>query len=770
MNAAPTNSSPFEDDSLGRGPAEVDPVRLTRPGRATRAIGSRPLAGLALCLLLGWGGTPPPDSPVADAAQQGDRETVRSLLRDGADVNAPQGDGMTALHWAAERGDEEIAQILLYAGANVDAGTRIGQYTPLHLAAQGGRAEVVGLLLRNGADPTATSSNAGTQPLHLAASSGDTASILALLDAGATPDPVETAWGQTPLTFAASRGHTAAVRTLVSGGASPDHQSTWIDVEERAEADEAADDRLEGFLADLKESEGGGPDWRPTPSQVQAAIEAAREIQRRWPDVPMPEEEEENGAANAEGESEPPTEGPGEEGPHKPGEGEAQQAKDDSGQTDAEAHEAESLPDSAPPRPESYAQMVERWGGLTPLLHAVRQGHTETALALVELGADVNLPSAGDGTTPLLMAALNGQFDLAVQLLRVGADPNAQGVGGITPLFATLERQWAPRASYAHPTAHQQQETTHLGMLEALLDAGANPNARLTSHLWFMEYTFGVLRGSGIHLEGATPFWRAAYALDVDAMRLLKEHGADPTIPTVKPPERRRRRPAPPVEEEGEGEPTGEEIAATDEDAAGEDTGAEEDELAGAEADELAEAEEDELDEGNAEEETQEASEGGPIKANAEGESAHEEEEGNEGDEEIDHSGVPPVEVGGPHISPIHAASGVGYGQSFAGNAHRHVPDNWLAAVRFLVEETGADVNLRDANAFTPLHHAASRGDNELIEYLVSQGADVTVISRRGQTTADMANGPVQRVPPYPATIDLLVRLGATNNDKCVSC
>ncbi|NNM34284.1 MAG: ankyrin repeat domain-containing protein, partial [Gemmatimonadetes bacterium] len=66
--------------------------------------------------------------------------------------------------------------------------------------------------------------------------------------------------------------------------------------------------------------------------------------------------------------------------------------------------------------------------------------------------------------------------------------------------------------------------------------------------------------------------------------------------------------------------------------------------------------------------------------------------------------------------------------------------------------------------------HAASRGDNELIEYLVSKGADVTVLSRRGQTTADMANGPVQRVPPYPATIDLLVRLGAKNNNKCVSC
>ena len=126
--------------------------------------------------------------------------------------------------------------------------------------------------------------------------------------------------------------------------------------------------------------------------------------------------------------------------------------------------------------------------------------------------------------------------------------------------------------------------------------------------------------------------------------------------------------------------------------------------------------------------------------------------------------------VGGPAIYPIHAASGVGYGQSFAGNAHRYVPDNWLAAVKFLVEEAGADVNVRDANAYTALHHAASRGDDELVLYLVEHGGDVTVLSRKGQTTADMANGPVQRVQPFPSTIALLERLGSKNNNNCVSC
>lgn len=139
-------------------------------------------------------------------------------------------------------------------------------------------------------------------------------------------------------------------------------------------------------------------------------------------------------------------------------------------------------------------------------------------------------------------------------------------------------------------------------------------------------------------------------------------------------------------------------------------------------------------------------------------------------DEDKDYSGVPEVPVNGPSIYPIHAASGVGYGQSFAGNAHRYVPDNWLAAVKFLVEEAGVEVDVRDANAFTSLHHAASRGDTELVLYLVEHGADVTVLSRRGQTTADMANGPIQRVPVYPETVALLEKLGSLNNHKCVSC
>ncbi|MYJ17824.1 MAG: hypothetical protein F4106_07235, partial [Gemmatimonadetes bacterium] len=599
--------------------------------------------------------------------------------------------------------DESLCEVLLYAGARVDAGTRIGHYTPLHLAARAANEAVLGRLLRAGSDPNALTTNSGAAPLHLAAASGDPGVIAALVEGGADVNGREGAWGQTPLIFAAANNRVAAIEALLRAGADPSLTAHSGDADAHARADAAAERRISEFLAAFKEKEGGGPEWQPTPSQVQAAMDASREIQRKWPDVPDPaddgraeegeDKDEAEGAAEPAGNSEGGSEGAEEtleevtESEEATESGEASGSGDEAGSAapDAEAEEEDEAP-----RPMTYAQMVGGWGGLTPLLHAVRQGHVHSATTLLEGGADIDQPSGGDQTTPLLMAAVNGQFDLAMLLLERGADPNLASLAGTTPLFAVLERQWAPRASYSHPTEHLLQQTTHLEMLEALLEAGADPNVRLKSHLWYMEYTFGVLRGSGINLQGATPFWRAAYALDIDAMRLLKDYGADPGVPTMKPPERRRRPPP---------------------------------------------------------------SEGGTDEA-----------------EELDPSGLPPVPVGGPAIHPIHAASGVGYGQSFAGNAHRHVPDNWLAAVRFLVEECGADVNVRDANAYTALHHAASRGDNELVIYLVDQGADVTAISRRGQTTADMANGPIQRLQPFPATVALLEELGSRNNHTCLSC
>ena len=114
----------------------AQPVRSRRSRTAGRPLYASTWLPL-LVLLLALPGRHGPDSPVADAAMQGDAATVRALLAQGADVNEAQGDGMTALHWAARNRDADVARTLLEAGADVGAGTRIGHYTPLHLASRG---------------------------------------------------------------------------------------------------------------------------------------------------------------------------------------------------------------------------------------------------------------------------------------------------------------------------------------------------------------------------------------------------------------------------------------------------------------------------------------------------------------------------------------------------------------------------------------------------------------------------------------------------------
>ena len=105
---------------------------------------------------------------VADAAKSGDAAAVRALLKQGVDVNAAQGDGMTALHWAATNGDVAITQMLLSAGANVRATTRLGGLTPLHLATQAGQPQVAAALIAAGAGPNLATAT-GATPLMLAA-------------------------------------------------------------------------------------------------------------------------------------------------------------------------------------------------------------------------------------------------------------------------------------------------------------------------------------------------------------------------------------------------------------------------------------------------------------------------------------------------------------------------------------------------------------------------------------------------------------------------
>jgi uncharacterized protein len=205
-----------------------------------------------------------------------------------------------------------------------------------------------------------------------------------------------------------------------------------------------------------------------------------------------------------------------------------------------------------------FNELVGTQGGLTALHFAARQGSARSVEALVEHGANVNALSPGDRVSPLLIATVNGQFDIAKYLVTHGAKPSLGNAAGVTPLYAVLNIEWAPRMFYPQPRAQLQQELSYLDLMKLLLDHGADPNARLARKTWFTQYNFDLLR---VDDSGATPFWRAAYASDIAAMKLLLQYGADPAIATIKPFSRPRGtdadRDAPPVELSGRPLPTG---------------------------------------------------------------------------------------------------------------------------------------------------------------------------------------------------------------------
>ena len=571
-------------------------------------------------------------APVADAAMAKDRETVKTLLKNGADVNAAQGDGMTALHWAARNGDAELTQMLLFAGANVKATTRLGGYTPLMMAAEQGEATVIKTLLTGGADAKAANV-LGTTPLMLAAASGNPQAITTIVENGGELEAREKTFGQTPLMFAAASNRVDAIKALIKAGADLKAASRVNNVGNLSGQEQE-------FLAQASGSgnQAGGNGTGRNGQVVAPGAQATPGAQ---------------GAQGAGG-------GRGGGGGFGGGGG---------GKPGIE-------------RGYFYNELIGTQGGHTALMLAARSGYVDAVKALVAAGADVNQISKGDKTSPMLIAAINGHFDLAKWLLAQGANPNAASENGVTPLYAALNVVWAPRALYPQPRAFNQQQITYLDFMTALLDKGADPNRRLTKKVWYSEYNFDL---AGVDEIGATPFWRAAFAGDVPAMQLLYDHGADPNIYTMRPVGRRA------------------------------------------------------LGDGGLRE----------VK---------------------DVSGVPPVPLGGPGIPPLQAAAGSGFGEGFAANSHIHSPAGFLPGIKWLVEVAGADVNAADFDGNTALHHAAARGDVDSILYLVSKGADVTRVNREGHTVADMANGPVQRVQPWPEALKLLEKLGSKNNHKCVSC
>jgi len=349
---------------------------------------------------------------VVDAAMRGDHQALRAAIARKADVNAPQADGTTALHWAADRDDLESADLLIKAGAHVAERTREG-VTPLQLAAVNGSATMLDRLLKAGADVNALLTPTGDTALMMAARTGKSDAIRVLIDAGADVNARETWGGTTPLMWAVSEGHAETARLLIDAG---------VDVNARSHYVAAANGR--GF-------EGRTP-----------------------------------------------------------------------------------IANRADPKPEDFAS-----GWLTPLMLVAREGNLELAGTLVSAGADIDI-AAGDGKTALAIAIFNGNYDVASFLVDHGADVNKADVQRFTPLFWAVDRRNMETA----PNFPWMVTVDPLPLIRKLLDAGADPNAIVNNA------PRGRMREGSPRIVFATALMRAAFAADLDLVKLLLDYDADATI------------------------------------------------------------------------------------------------------------------------------------------------------------------------------------------------------------------------------------------------
>ena len=453
------------------------------------------------------------DTRLADAAEKSDRNAVRALLAQHVDVNAPQGDGTTALHWAAFNDDLEMAKMLVAAGASVKAVTRDGAITPLFMACKNGDAAMTELLLKAGADPGSIDGH-GTTALMMAAASGSAETVKVLVEHGADVNAKEGAHGQTALMFAAAVNRAAAITTLLEYRADPGvttkavklpkprsrfEDGSLVPDEPAAkearpgqgggggpEADKAALDALAAAMG-LKGAvytPGGKPGEGDLKDLMQKLTAKVDSIEKR-----LPEEKKPEGAANV---------GGGGRGGGNNGFGVIRER----GTTDM--------------------------GGMTALLFAARDGQIDAVRALLDGGADINQVSPTEKTSPLVMAIMNAHLDLAKLLVDWGADPNLSNTQGLTALYATIDVQWAPKGWFPEPTTSQE-SVTYLSLMKTLLEDGADPNTRIAKKLWFRS--FGD--HSWTDPSGATAFWRAASSTDVAAMKMLVAYDANPDIPTL---------------------------------------------------------------------------------------------------------------------------------------------------------------------------------------------------------------------------------------------
>ena len=405
--------------------------------------------GAATAALVVAAATAADAADLIEAVRGRDHAAVATLLAQGADANARQADGATALHWAAHHDDLKTTQQLIAAGADAGAANDYGA-TPVWLAATNGNAAIIAALLDAGADPNAALES-GETVLMAAARTGTPAAVAALLDAGAEIESAQASKGQTALMWAVAQNRLEAARLLLERGA---------DVHAR--------------------------------SRTAASVDL-------W------------GARNQVS-AEP-----------------ASAAPSDAGEAAGET--------SAIKEDTTLGALERKSGGFTPLMFAARHGDLAMARLLLDHGAAIDDVDA-EGSTPLLVATVRGHVPFALLLLERGAAPDgAPAVAGYTPLHWAVNRSEA-LTSHDYPDAPGEwaalagipDRRQQLVLIDALLDHGADVNARLTNLMPRYGFSLYFLILPPNTMAGSTPFLLAATAGDAETMQLLVDRGADPLL------------------------------------------------------------------------------------------------------------------------------------------------------------------------------------------------------------------------------------------------
>jgi uncharacterized protein len=433
------------------------------------------LAVTAIVLGAGTVGRAAGKSDVADAVMKGDKAALRALLQQNADVNAPQNDGATALHWAVYRDDLEAADVLIAAGAKVDAANREA-FTPLAMASLYGNVPMIERLLTAGAEAKQRLANGETMVM-LAARNGNPLAIRMLAAAGADVNAKESLRGTTALMWAAEQRHPDAVKMLLEVG-----------------ADYSARSGPAGLPRNYMAPRVNTANVRDAARRHAAAAAAGRTYNEQL------EYEVAQGSKISLGIRQRPNPIAGAGAP------------------------APAAPVAAPVEPTDDVDVIVAGlvgtggGGLTPLVFAAREGDLQSAKALLDAGADVN-QTTEYGWTPLLTATNNRHYKLARYLIERGGNPNIANKGGWTPLYLATDNRNIEGGDYPVPTP----DMDHLAFITFLLEHDADPGLSakentLTRTIFTMQWFYE---------SGATPFIRAAQSSDTVLMQLLLDYGAD---------------------------------------------------------------------------------------------------------------------------------------------------------------------------------------------------------------------------------------------------